>query len=214
MIEAVKTSGARAALAYGMVGGGQGAFIGDVHRRAIALDSLARLEAGCFSRDAASNRTTGQLLGVAPERVYATYEEMARAEAKRPDGIGFVVIVTPNDTHFDACKAFLQQGIAVVCDKPLCFEVEQAKELAALAKAKNLLFCVTYTYTGYPAVKEIREQVKAGALGQLRFVNAEYPQEWLATAAEKNPGNRQASWRTDPKRTGKSNCVGDIGSHI
>ncbi len=200
-------------MTYGMVGGGQGAFIGDVHRRAIALDGLASIAAGCFSRDAANTRATGQQLGIAPDRLYTSYAEMAKAEAARPDGIDFVVIVTPNDTHYAACKAFLEAGIPVVCDKPLCFEVEEARQLSALAKAKSLLFCVTYTYTGYPAVKEIREQVKAGALGTLRFIQAEYAQEWLATAAEQGD-NRQAAWRTDPKRAGKSNVVGDIGSHI
>ena len=200
-------------MTYGMVGGGQGAFIGDVHRKAIALDGLAVLSAGCFSRDAANSRATGGSLGVPADRIYLAFSEMAKAEAARSDGIDFVVIVTPNDTHYQACKAFLEAGIAVVCDKPLCFEVEEARELAELAKAKNLLFCVTYTYTGYPAVKEIRELVRSGALGTLRFVNAEYPQEWLAAPAEKGD-NRQAAWRTDPRRTGKSNCVGDIGSHI
>jgi predicted dehydrogenase len=200
-------------MTYGMVGGGQGAFIGDVHRKAISLDGLARLAAGSFSRDAANNHATGQTLGVEAERCYASYAEMAKIEAGRADGIDFVVIVTPNDTHYTACKAFLEAGIPVVCDKPLCFEVSEAKELAALAKAKDLLFCVTYTYTGYPAVKEIRQQVKMGALGTLRFVQAEYAQEWLATAAEQGD-NRQAAWRTDPRRAGKSNSVGDIGSHI
>ncbi len=213
MIEGGKDPEAGSVLHYGMVGGGQGAFIGDVHRKAIALDGLARLTAGCFSRDLANTKATGAALGVSADRLYTSYAEMAQAESRRTDGIDFVVIVTPNDTHYQACKAFLQNGISVVCDKPLCFEVAEARELGALAQAKNLLFGVTYTYTGYPAVKQIRELVKSGALGALRFVNAEYPQEWLATPAEQGD-NRQAAWRTDPRRAGKSNCVGDIGSHI
>ena len=138
---------------------------------------------------------------------------MARAEAKRPDGIDFVVIVTPNAQHYPAAKAFLAQGINVVCDKPLTFETAEAEELGILAKQKGLLFCVTYTYTGYPAVKHAREMIRKGEIGDIRFVNAEYPQEWLATPIEKE-GQKQAAWRLDPKQTGKSSCVGDIGSHV
>jgi predicted dehydrogenase len=138
---------------------------------------------------------------------------MAESESKRSDKIDFVVIVTPNSTHFPAAKAFLTQGIHVVCDKPLTFEVEEAQELANLAKKKKLLFAVTYTYTGYPAVKHVREMIKKGEIGEIRFVNAEYPQEWLATPAEKGD-NKQAKWRTDPGVSGKVNCLGDIGSHV
>jgi predicted dehydrogenase len=124
-----------------------------------------------------------------------------------------VVIVTPNYEHYSVAKAFLSRGFSVVCDKPLTFEVAEAQELAELAKKNRALFAVTYTYTGYPTVKQAREMIKRGDIGELRFVNAEYPQEWLATPAEKE-GSKQASWRTDPKQTGKSNCVGDIGSHV
>jgi predicted dehydrogenase len=138
---------------------------------------------------------------------------MAEAEAKRKGGIDFAVVVTPNASHYAAARAFLSRGIHVVCDKPLVFEVKEAEELAALAKAKDLLFCVTYTYTGYPAVKHAREMIARGEIGDIRFVNAEYPQEWLSTLLEKE-GQKQASWRTDPAQTGKSNCVGDIGSHV
>jgi predicted dehydrogenase len=196
-----------------MVGGGQGAFIGDVHRKAIALDGLAEIAAGCFSRSSENTLATGAALGIKPERLYKTFDEMAEAEAKRPDKIDFAVIVTPNVSHYPAAKAFLSKGIPVVCDKPLTFETSQAEELAALAKKNNLLFAVTYTYTGYPAVKHARELIKKGEIGAIRFVNAEYPQEWLIDLAEKQ-GNRQAAWRTDPAVSGKSNCVGDIGSHI
>jgi predicted dehydrogenase len=196
-----------------MVGGGQGAFIGDVHRKAIALDGSAVLAAACFSRDRENTLATGRALGLPDERLYGSFEEMAAAEARRKDRIDFVSIVTPNASHAPAARAFLAQGIHVVCDKPLTLEVAEAEELAALAKKKDLLFGVTYTYTGYPAVKQAREMIARGELGELRFVNAEYPQEWLATALEKE-GQKQAAWRADPAQTGKSNCVGDIGSHV
>ena len=200
-------------LSYGMVGGGQGAFIGDVHRKCLALDDLAAISAGCFSRSAENTLATGKTLGIDPARCYKTFQEMAEAEAKRPDKIDFVVIVTPNNTHFAACNVFLNAGIHVVCDKPLVFEVSEAQELADLVKSKNLLFCVTYSYTGYPAVKQVREMIKKGEIGEIRFVNAEYPQEWLATPVEKGD-HKQAQWRVDPGISGKSNCVGDIGSHV
>jgi predicted dehydrogenase len=213
MIEGMSSSAAAGRLRYGMVGGGQGAFIGDVHRRAIGLDGLAELVAGCFSRDFDNTLATGRPLGVADERLYRDYDHMAAAEAARPDGIDFVVIVTPNAQHYAAAKAFLLCGIHVVCDKPLTVELAEAQELAELARAGGLLFAVTYTYTGYPAVKQAREMVRRGEIGEIRFVNAEYPQEWLARAIEQG-GQKQASWRTDPRQSGKSNCVGDIGTHI
>jgi predicted dehydrogenase len=213
MIEGSADAKITGKLRYGMVGGGQGAFIGDVHRKSINLDGLAELTAGCFSRSPENTMATGKGLGIAPERLYKTFEDMAEGEAKRSDRIDFVVIVTPNVTHYPAAKAFLNRGIHVVCDKPLTFEVEEAQELADLARKNNLLFAVTYTYTGYPAVKHARELIRKGEIGTIRFVNAEYPQEWLATPAEKGD-NKQAAWRMDPKTTGKSCCVGDIGSHI
>jgi predicted dehydrogenase len=196
-----------------MVGGGQGAFIGDVHRKSIALDGLAEITAGCFSRSPENTLKTGLTLGIPRDRLYKTFEEMAEAEAKRPDKIDFVVIVVPNAGHYPAARAFLSRGIHVVCDKPLTVEVEEARELAELAKKNHLLFGVTYSYTGYPAVKQARELIRRGEIGDIRFVNAEYPQEWLATPAEKE-NNKQALWRADPKISGKSNSVGDIGSHI
>ncbi|MDR0498078.1 MAG: Gfo/Idh/MocA family oxidoreductase [Treponema sp.] len=213
MIEQSADAKAGVKMRYGMVGGGQGAFIGDVHRKSIAMDGLAELAAGCFSRSADNSAATGKALGLAPDRCYKTFGEMAEGEAKRPDKIDFVVIVTPNNTHFPAAKAFLEKGIHVVCDKPLTWEVAEAQELADLAKKNKLLFGVTYTYTGYPAVKQIREMIRNGEIGDIRFVNAEYPQEWLATPIEKED-QKQAKWRTDPNITGKSNCVGDIGSHV
>mgnify|MGYP004702187867 CR=1 FL=1 len=213
MIEGSIESGVPRVLSYGMVGGGQGAFIGEVHRKAIGLDGLARIAAGCFSRDLANTRATGRALGMAEDRLYANYDEMAACEAARKDSIDFVVIVTPNATHYAAAKAFLSKGIHVVCDKPLTIELAETQELAELAKKNKLLLGVTYTYTGYPAVKQARAMVRNGDIGDIRFVNAEYPQEWLANPIEKD-GQKQAAWRTDPDQTGKSNCVGDIGTHI
>jgi predicted dehydrogenase len=213
MVEGGSSRGPGASLRYGMVGGGQGAFIGDVHRRAIALDGSARLAAGCFSRSWDNTLTTGRSLGLDERRCYRSFEQMAEAESGREDGIDFAVVVTPNASHFAAAKAFLARGVHVVCDKPLTLEVAEAEELAALARARGLLFCVTYTYTGYPAVKQAREMVARGDIGPVRFVQAEYPQEWLATLLE-GEGQKQAAWRADPAQTGKSNCVGDIGSHV
>ena len=206
----LKTTGK---LRYGMVGGGQGAFIGEVHRKSIGLDGLAVLIAGCFSQRWENTLATGESLGLPVDRLYLSYVEMAEKEAKRPDPIDFVVIVTPNFLHYPVAKAFLSNDINVVCDKPLTLEVAEAEELAELAREKKLLFCVTYTYTGYPAVKQARALIKQGDIGEIRFVSAEYPQEWLATPSERE-GSKQAAWRTDPKFSGTSNCVGDIGSHV
>lgn len=201
-------------LRYGMVGGGPGAFIGDVHRRAIALDGTAALVAGCFSRSHEGTLATGRALGLDPARLYRSFEEMAAAEAQRGDGIDFVVIVTPNGSHHAVARAFLSRGIHVACDKPLTLQIAEGEELAALARERGLLFCVTYTYTGYPAVKHARALVAAGELGDLRFVNAEYAQEWLATPLERDGKHKQAAWRADPRETGVSLCVGDIGTHV
>ena len=213
MIEGTSARSAGGKLKFGMVGGGRGAFIGDVHRKAISMDSLAILEAGCFSRDWENNQASGADLGLLPERVYKTFEEMAEKEAARDDGIDFVVISIPNVGHYAAVKAFLEQGIPVVCDKPFTVEEWQAKELADLAKKKGLLLALTFTYTGYPVIKHARQLVRQGELGKIIYINAEYPQEWLLVPAEKQ-GSKQAEWRTDPARAGKSNSVGDLGSHI
>ena len=195
-----------------MVGGGPGAFIGDAHRHAVALDGKARLVSGCFSRDYAKTLETGEMLGVEKERLYRDCFEMAKAESKRPDGIDFAVIVTPNCAHYEGCKAFLEAGIAVSCDKPLTVTLEQAQELDALAKQKNLQFMVTYVYSGHVTAKHIREMIKAGEIGEIRTVMGEYPQGWLA--GEDISGNRQGEWRTDPARSGRTNALGDIGTHI
>jgi predicted dehydrogenase len=166
-----------------------------------------------FSRDEKKSRDFGQLLGIDEQRLYSSYEEMAQQESARDDGIDFAVVVTPNAFHYAACKAFLSRGIDLVCDKPLTFSYEEAKELAEIAEQNNLLFGVTYTYTGYSAVKQIAHLIASKEIGDIRFVHAEYIQEWLAQRSE-DTGNKQAEWRTDPALSGKSNCVGDIGSHV
>lgn len=201
-------------LTYGMVGGGKGAFIGDVHRKAVSMDGQAELVAGCFSRSYENTLTTGEAWGIPDKkRLYRNFEEMLAQEGKRDDRIDFVIIVTPNNTHYPIARLALENGIHVVCDKPLTTTSQDAEELVRQAREKKLLFGVTYTYTGYPLVKHMRQMVRQGDLGEIRFVSAEYPQEWLATPLEKS-GQKQAAWRTDPNYSGASNCVGDIGSHI
>lgn len=201
---------------YGMVGGSMQAFIGEVHRKAIAFDPRAELVAGCFSTRENLNKETGETYCIDEDRIYANYEEMAKAEAAREDGIDFVVIVTPNSTHYPAAKAFLEAGINVVCEKPLCFEIEEAEELKRLSEEKGLLFGVTHGYTGYCMSKVMREMIANGKIGEVVAVNAEYAQDWLID--ELDPDNKadlnMAVWRTDPKYTGIANCVGDIGTHI
>jgi predicted dehydrogenase len=213
MIEGRETGTETTSLTYGMVGGGPGAFIGDIHRKAIAMDGKARLAAGCFSKDFNKTQTTGERLGLDKGRLYATYEDMFEFEKNREDKIDFVVIATPNNTHFSMARLAMECGIHVVCDKPLTTDSHDAQELARLAAEKDLLFCVTYAYTGYPIVKHIKELIAGGVLGEIRFINAEYSQDWLATLKEKE-GQKQSLWRTDPLQAGVSNCVGDIGSHI
>lgn len=206
----------RKRLRYGMVGGCIGAFIGGVHRKAIALEETADLVAGCFSSREEKNQETAEFYGLAKERIYKDYREMAKAEAAREDKIDFVSIVTPNATHYEIAKVFLEAGIHVACEKPLCFTVEQAEELERLAKEKNLYFAVTYTYTGYGMVKQAKELIQQGAIGKIVNVNAEYLQDWLID--EIGAGNQTTTklsvWRTDPEKSGISNCVGDIGTHI
>ncbi len=199
-------------LTYGMVGGGPGAMIGDAHRKAISLDSSASLVAGCFSRTPEKTKAQGAELGIAPERCYASYQEMAEAESSREDGIDFVVVVTPNYTHYEICKTFLEAGLHVVCDKPLVTNSAQAEELKAIAEEKNLLFMVTYTYMGNVTAKCIRDMIKAGEIGTIRTVMAEYPQGWLYD--ENNSGGKQGEWRCDPEKSGNVNCLGDIGTHV
>ena len=199
-------------LNYGMVGGGPGSFIGDAHRKAINIDGKAVLAAGCFSRSIEKCKETGAQLGIAEDRCYVNFEEMAKAEAARPDGIDFVVVVTPNVSHYPVCKAFLEAGINVSCDKPLCLSVEQAEDLVRLAEEKNLLFLVTYTYMGHVTAKHIKRFIAEGKLGKIRTVMAEYPQGWLAYEGEW--GGKQGEWRCDPAQSGGVNCLGDLGTHV
>ena len=197
----------------GMVGGGQGAFIGAVHRLAARMDDHYEFVAGALSSDAARSKASGAELGLAPDRIYEDFREMAKAEAKRADGIEAVSIVTPNHMHFPAAKAFIEAGIHVVCDKPLSLNLKEALALEKLlAKSKNVIFALTHNYSGYPMIRQARAMVAAGELGDIRVVQGEYPQDWLTTDLEKS-GQKQAAWRTDPKRTGAGGCVGDIGTH-
>jgi predicted dehydrogenase len=214
MIEGQKALAKAGRLTFGMIGGGKGAFIGDVHRKAVAMDGKAELVAGCFSQSFENTLATGKAWGIGDKsRLYKNYEDMLTAEGRRKDKIDFVIIVTPNNTHYAMARLAMENGIHVVCDKPLTTTSRDAEELVRLAREKGLLFGVTYTYTGYPIIKHMREMVRNGDLGEIRFVSAEYPQEWLATPLEKT-GQKQAAWRTDPKYSGASNCVGDIGSHM
>ncbi|HEY7235918.1 MAG TPA: Gfo/Idh/MocA family oxidoreductase, partial [Gemmatimonadaceae bacterium] len=200
-------------LRFGMVGGGPGAFIGAVHRRAATLDGLATLVAGAFSSDRDKSRVQGRELHLDPKRVYDSYDAMAEHEASLPtdERIDFVSIVTPNHVHFPAARAFIQRGIHVICDKPMTTTVEDAQALRRLVRERDVVFALTHNYSGYPLVKQARALVRAGKLGQVRKVVAEYSQGWLSTLVEAT-GQKQASWRTDPARAG-AGALGDIGSH-
>jgi predicted dehydrogenase len=198
----------------GMVGGGSGAFIGPVHRMAATLDGEAEFVAGAFSRDPGKSKQSGAELGLDPSRVYASFEEMAKREAALPDDqrIDFVSIVTPNNAHYPASKAFLEAGIHVICDKPMTTTLKDAKALRKLVKKSGLVFALTHNYTGYPMVKEARNWVRSGKLGRINKVVCEYPQGWMSGMIE-NPGNGIGMWRMDPKVAGGSCCMGDLGTH-
>ena len=197
----------------GMVGGGQGAFIGAVHRLAARMDDHYEFVAGALSSDAARAKASAAELGLALDRSYVDFRDMAKAEAKRRDGIEAVSIVTPNHMHFPAAKAFIEAGIHVICDKPLSLNLKEALALEKLlAKNPKVIFALTHNYSGYPMIRHARAMVAAGDLGEIRLVQGEYPQDWLTTDLEKS-GQKQAAWRTDPKRTGAGGCVGDIGTH-
>ncbi len=198
---------------YGMVGGGQGAFIGAVHRLAARMDDRYEFVAGALSANAEKAVASGKELGLSGDRIYANFEQMAKAESKRPDGIEAVSIVTPNHMHVPAAKAFIERGIHVICDKPLSLSLKEAKQLEALLnKHPKVIFALTHNYSGYPMVRHARAMVKRGDLGEIRLVQGEYPQDWLTEPIEKT-GQKQADWRTDPKRSGAGGCVGDIGTH-
>lgn len=197
-------------LKYAMIGGGPGAFVGQVHRRALALNGQAKLVAGCFSRDLEKTRITGRELGLDEDRLYATAQEMARLEA---GDIDFAVVVTSNEAHFSNVKTCLENGINVMCDKPFTHTSAQAQELVDLARERGLHLGVSYTYAGYPMVRQAREMIARGDIGEIRFINCEYPQGWLAEMLE-TTGHIQASWRADPERSGGTLSLGDVGSHI
>ncbi len=197
-----------------MAGGSQEGFIGAVHRMAAALDGQIELVCGAFSSNASRSLLTGQSLYLEEDRIYKSFEQMIVEEGKRPEGdrMDFLSIVTPNHLHFLPSKLAMENGFHVLCEKPLAFSSQEAETLENLAKQKGLLFGVTHTYTGYPMVKEAREIVRKGTLGKIRKVIAEYPQGWLSERIE-GEGQKQAGWRTDPKQSGISCCVGDIGTH-
>ena len=201
-------------LRYGMVGGGQNAFIGAVHRMAANLDGQIELVAGAFSSDAKNSTTTGEQLFLNPKRVYPSYAAMAKAEAALPadERIDFVVIVTPNFLHAPVAMTFLKAGFHVVCDKPMTLNLKEAKALRECVRKSGKVFALTHNYTGYPMVKEARELVRTGKLGKILKIVAEYPQGWLLDKIEAD-GQKQAAWRSDPKKAGASCCVGDIGTH-
>lgn len=197
-------------LKFGMVGGAVNSFIGNVHVRAAQLDGYAELAAGCFSRDGEINRKTAEKYYLNKERVYKTYAEMAQAEANRGDGIDFAIIATPNNSHYEIAKAFLQQGIHVVCDKPLSNKVEEALELRDLAKERSLLLGVTYTNAGYPIIKQAKHMVENGEIGKIISVHCEYLQGHMLN----RPISSKKGWRTNPDIGGKGCCIADIGVHV
>ena len=196
----------------GMVGGGKDAFIGGVHRIALRLDGYYELVAGSFSSNFDNSKETGKDLGLAEDRIYKTYQEMAEKESSRSDAIDVVAIVTPNHLHVPIAKIFAEKGIHIICDKPLALSSKEAISLKNIVVSKKLIFALTHNYTGYPMVRHARSLIQKGDLGSIRVIQAEYPQDWLTTKAE-DSGLKQAEWRTDPKRSGGGGCIGDIGTH-
>ena len=197
-----------------MVGGGRGAFIGAVHRMAAALDGQIEFVCGAFSSDPEKSRLSGEDFFLTPDRVYGSYQEMITRERLLPSDVrmDFISIVTPNHMHYGPAKMALENGFHVVCDKPLCFDMEEAQDLVHLVNSSGLLFALTHNYTGYPMVKQARRMIKDGHLGEIRKVVVEYPQGWLHTLLE-GSDNKQAAWRTDPTKSGIAGAMGDIGTH-
>ena len=198
----------------GMVGGGRGAFIGGVHRIAAAIDQQIELVCGAFSSDPERSRLSGEDFYLDASRVYGSYEEMITREKELPEDVrmDFVSIVTPNHVHFGPAKMALEHGFHVVCDKPVTFSVDEARQLVDLVEETGLIFALTHNYTGYPMVKQARDMVAAGKIGKVRKVVVEYPQGWLATKVE-DSDQKQASWRVDPAKSGMGGAMGDIGTH-
>jgi predicted dehydrogenase len=197
-------------LRAGIVGGGQGSFIGAVHRRAAELDGEAEVVAGAMSTDPQRAEASAQAWYL--KRSYKSFEEMAESEATLPDGIDFVMVAVPNHLHYQVARTFLEHGIHVVCDKPMTFNLEEAQALVELVEQKKLIFALTHNYTGYPAVRHARHLVRSGAIGTIRKVLVDYVQDWLMEPVER-AGNKQAVWRTDPSRSGIGGSLGDIGTH-
>jgi predicted dehydrogenase len=200
-------------LRLGMVGGGDGAFIGAVHRIAARLDDCYEVVAGALSSDPARALQSGAAIRLDPARCYTDYREMARAEAARGDGIDAVAIVTPNHLHAPVATAFLEAGIHVICDKPLGISLSEGETLAALARDRQRVFALTHTYSGYPMVRHARELVAAGAIGEVRLVHVEYAQDWMAEAAMQSAEFQGTNWHNAPQRAGPTGCTGDIGTH-
>lgn len=199
-------------LRMGLIGGGQGAFIGRVHATAAVLDNRAALVAGALSSDAARAKASASDYDIPAERAYGSYTEMADAEAKRADKVDFVSVATPNHTHFEIAKTFAEAGFNVICDKPLTFDLAQAEELLKVVEKSGVVFAVTHNYTGYPLVRQAREMVLNGELGEINAIRSNYIQGWLRTRLESSD-QKQAKWRTDPKQSGAAGCFGDIGTH-
>jgi predicted dehydrogenase len=214
MLNQLKKSIMNRKLRMGMVGGGTDAFIGAVHRLAALMDNQIELVCGCFSINPEISKSSGKLYYLPDDRVYTTYQEMFEKEAQLPEGqrMNFVSIVTPNFMHFDPAIMALENGFHVVLDKPMTFTLEEAYKLKEKIDETGLTFALTHTYSGYPAVKHARQMIADGKLGKIRKIFVEYPQGWLSSKLE-DTGNPQASWRTDPKRSGKAGCMGDIGTH-
>jgi predicted dehydrogenase len=201
-------------LRMGLVGGGQGSFIGKVHSIAACLDNRAVVVAGALSGDPAKSKASAPDYDIPPDRAYGSYQELIDAERKRPekDRIDFVSVTTPNNTHYEIAKAAAEAGFNVVCDKPMTFDLKQAEDLAETVKRTGVVFALTHNYTGHPLVRQAREMVRGGELGEVQAIRASYIQGWLRTRLE-SQDQKQAAWRTDPKRSGAAGCFGDIGTH-
>ena len=199
-------------LRMGLIGGGQGAFIGRVHATAAVLDNRAALVAGALSSDPARAKASAADYDIPADRAYGSYTEMATAEAKRADKVDFVSVATPNHTHFEIARTFVEAGFNVICDKPLTFDLAQAEELLKVVEKSGVVFAVTHNYTGYPLVRQAREMVLNGELGEINAIRSNYIQGWLRTRLEEGD-QKQAKWRTDPKQSGIAGCFGDIGTH-
>lgn len=199
-------------LTFAMIGGGPGSFIGPVHRIAAELDGCFRLAAGAFSSSPEKSREAGATYGIDPARAYPSIEALIKGESAREDRVDMIAIVAPNHVHFPAAKAALEAGFPVMCDKPMTLTLAEAIELRGIARRASLPFGLTHTYSGYPLVREMRERIAAGEIGQVRKIAVEYMQGWLSERAE-DTDNKQAAWRTDPSRSGAGGCIGDIGVH-